>query len=202
MEKKPLKIFRSRWLECFTYMPVTAFVSLWGVVLSVFAYTLVVSDPVPPGRLVGMSALGLLVWFFFEYVMHRFLFHLRLQSRLGKSFLFVMHGNHHECPRDRYRNLMPAIVSVPLAGMLYGLFQAILGPSFGRSFFFGFLCGYVLYDGWHYATHQYRFSNRLLKYIQKHHLQHHYYAPDKNYAVTSPWVDKIFGSACKPTRKR
>lgn len=183
-------------------MPVMLFVGLWSVVLVAFAYTLVVSNPVPLWCLIEMSALGLLVWFFFEYVMHRFLFHWKSRFRLVQSFLFVMHGNHHKCPRDRYRNLMPAIVSVPLAVMLYYVCLIILGNVVGRSFFFGFLCGYVLYDGWHYATHQYRFSNRFLKYVQKHHLQHHYYAPDNNYAVTSPWIDKIFGSLCKPTRKR
>ena len=202
MENKRLKIFRSHWLECLTYMPIKVFIGLWSVVLSVYIYTLVLSRPVPLLYLIIGSLTGLVVWVFFEYVMHRFLFHLRLRSRLGQSFLFIMHGNHHVSPRDRYRNLMPAVVSVPLAIGLYYLYCTIMGPLFGRPFFLGFLCGYVLYDGWHYATHQYCFSNRILKSVQRHHLQHHYYDPDSNYGVTCPWIDRIFGTICKITRKR
>lgn len=120
-------------------MPIKVFIGLWSVVLSVYIYTLVLSRPVPLLYLIIGSLTGLVVWVFFEYVMHRFLFHLRLRSRLGQSFLFIMHGNHHVSPRDRYRNLMPAVVSVPLAAGLYYLYCTIMGPLFGRPFFFGFL---------------------------------------------------------------
>lgn len=44
---------------------------------------------------------------FFEYLMHRFVFHFLAESERARKFIYVLHGNHHEYPRDKERLFMP-----------------------------------------------------------------------------------------------
>ena len=182
-------------MERLTYMPFSVFVGMWFFVFCGLGYNLFV-HPVPFSWLWELIPAGLLTWFFFEYVMHRFLFHMKFHSAWGQRFVFIIHGNHHDFPQDRYRNLMPGIVSLPLAAGFEFLFCQLMGYNAGRLFFVGFVIGYVLYDGLHFAMHQRRFSNRLLRHIQIHHLRHHYHASNANYAVTAIMLDRLFASQC------
>ena len=50
---------------------------------------------------------GIFFWTFFEYMMHRFVFHLVTENPRTKRIAYIMHGNHHEFPRDRQRLFMP-----------------------------------------------------------------------------------------------
>lgn len=183
-------------------MPASMFGVLWSIVVLGYIYFALLGSGISFSCMVAALLSGIAVWGLFEYVMHRFLFHMHLTSRLGRTVLFVLHGNHHMFPRDRYRNLMPAIVSLPLAAAFYFVFISTMGQSFGRPFFLGFLCGYIAYDGWHYATHQHRFSNRILKSIQRHHLKHHYADSESNYGVTTPVFDALFHTVCRKTMER
>lgn len=177
-------------------MPLPVFLVLWSAIFICLLGDLVL-HPIPWIHFIVFAPAGLVWWFVFEYLMHRYLFHAQFKSSLGKYFIFAVHGNHHTCPRDCNRNLMPVIVSLPLAAMFAFIYNALMGHDNGRAFFWGFLLGYVQYDLFHYSMHQVVFSNRFLKSIQHHHLLHHYHDERKNYGVTTVVLDRMAGTLCQ-----
>lgn len=135
---------------------------------------------------------GLLGWTLFEYVMHRFLFHLDVPGAFGRRFAFVIHGCHHVDPGDPLRNVMPLSASVPYAAAMAALADLfvdradwLLVGGFGAL-------GYVAYDLSHWAFHQRRSRFHLFRYLQRHHWRHHAADASGNYAVTAPFWDWIF----------
>jgi 4-hydroxysphinganine ceramide fatty acyl 2-hydroxylase len=138
--------------------------------------------------------IGLFVWTFTEYIMHRFVFHYVPKNKIGLRLHFIFHGVHHDYPSDAKRLVLPPSVSIPLATGFYFLFDAILPPNYIFGFFPGFILGYLFYDISHYAIHHFNFKGNIWKKIKQHHMQHHYQSPDRGYGVSSPLWDKIFRS--------
>jgi sterol desaturase/sphingolipid hydroxylase (fatty acid hydroxylase superfamily) len=138
--------------------------------------------------------IGLFVWTFVEYIMHRFVFHYVPKNKFGLRLHFIFHGVHHDYPSDAKRLVLPPSVSIPLATIFYFLFNAILPTNYVFGFFPGFILGYLFYDISHYAIHHFNFKGNIWKKIKQHHMLHHYQSPDKGYGVSSPLWDKIFGS--------
>jgi 4-hydroxysphinganine ceramide fatty acyl 2-hydroxylase len=138
--------------------------------------------------------IGLFVWTFTEYIMHRFVFHYVPKNKIGLRLHFIFHGVHHDYPSDAKRLVLPPSVSIPLATGFYFLFNAILPPNYVFGFFPGFILGYLFYDISHYAIHHFNFKGNIWKKIKQHHMLHHYQAPDRGYGVSSPLWDKIFRS--------
>lgn len=138
--------------------------------------------------------IGLFVWTFTEYIMHRFVFHYVPKNKIGLRLHFIFHGVHHDYPSDAKRLVLPPSVSIPLATGFYFLFNAILPANYVFGFFPGFILGYLFYDISHYAIHHFNFKGKIWKSIKQHHMLHHYQTPSKGYGVSSPFWDKIFGS--------
>lgn len=184
-----IRLFQDERLERLTLISPRVFVVIWGIVLAVALWASwgVASLPVS----IALVLLGVIVWTLFEYVMHRFIFHLNLKSELGKWLIFLMHGNHHVEPGDRYRNIMPPIVSVWLAGAVWLAFVMVLGPV-GSLIFLGFAIGYVAYDSIHYACHQFPMRGPVLRQLRRHHIRHHYARREGNYAITAIFWDRLF----------
>jgi sterol desaturase/sphingolipid hydroxylase (fatty acid hydroxylase superfamily) len=141
-----------------------------------------------------MVILGLIVWTFAEYMLHRFIFHYKPNSHLGERIHFIFHGVHHDYPSDSRRLVMPPSVSLPLALLFYYLFLAIFGAEKVASFMPGFLTGYLFYDMTHYAVHHFNMHSKFWLAIKNHHMKHHYQNSDKGYGVSSPVWDKIIGT--------
>jgi 4-hydroxysphinganine ceramide fatty acyl 2-hydroxylase len=140
-------------------------------------------------------ALGLFIWTFVEYIMHRFVFHYAPPDKpWAQRMHFIFHGVHHDYPSDARRLVLPPSVSIPLATLFYFLFKAILPVYDIFAFFPGFILGYLFYDMTHYAIHHFNFKGNIWKKIKQHHMLHHYQDPDKGYGVSSPMWDKIFRS--------
>ena len=72
--------------------------------------------------IVGLVIFGLFIWTITEYLLHRFIFHLELKSKIGARIHFIFHGVHHDYPSDSRRLVMPPSVSIPLATLFYFLF--------------------------------------------------------------------------------
>jgi 4-hydroxysphinganine ceramide fatty acyl 2-hydroxylase len=139
--------------------------------------------------------LGIFIWTFVEYIMHRFVFHYAPPDKpWAQRMHFIFHGVHHDYPSDAKRLVLPPSVSIPLATLFYFLFEAILPVNYIFGFFPGFILGYLFYDISHYAIHHFNFKGDLWKKIKQHHMLHHYQDPDKGYGVSSPLWDKIFRS--------
>jgi len=136
---------------------------------------------------------GVMLWTLIEYLMHRFVFHLTPRNRLGVLFAYLIHGVHHAFPEDRRRWLMPPIVTVPVATVLFFVLRLLVGTA-SPPIFAGALFGYLVYDLLHYASHAGALGGRVPRYLRQHHLTHHYRLPETRFGVSSPLWDRVFGT--------
>ncbi|MDW3645899.1 MAG: sterol desaturase family protein [Bacteroidia bacterium] len=141
----------------------------------------------------GLFWFGLFFWTFFEYMMHKHVFHIVEHLPSAEKFQYLIHGIHHEYPRDKKRLIMPPLMSATLALFFIWLFRASLG-DFGYGFGAGFLSGYASYLSIHYATHVFQPPKNKLKKLWVHHAIHHYKDDSVAYGVSSPLWDWIFGT--------
>ena len=148
---------------------------------------------------IGLVAAGLFIWTFTEYSLHRWVFHYQPTSKWGQHIHFLVHGIHHDYPRDSTRLVMPPPVSLPLAALFALGFRAAFGGAW-EAIFAGFLIGYVIYDSIHYATHHWRMDGRVGGFLREYHLRHHFRDDDLGYGVSSPLWDYVFGTVATRTR--
>ncbi|BEV01878.1 sterol desaturase family protein [Novosphingobium olei] len=195
-----LRLFRSEALERLSVVSLTAFCATWAVALPVIAFV-GLSTAGFDLLVAPLFCAGVLVWSLFEYAMHRFAFHWSSEVAFVRSAVFVLHGNHHVNSNDPLRNLMPPIVSIPIAAAVWGLCVLALGAS-GTWLFLGFISGYVFYDVIHFGCHQWPMKGRIANVLKRHHMRHHHGSEAGNFAITTPLWDKLFGSTIKSQRKR
>jgi 4-hydroxysphinganine ceramide fatty acyl 2-hydroxylase len=149
--------------------------------------------------LAGVFAAGLFSWTFFEYILHRYIFHFVNDTKWAQRFHFLIHGVHHEYPKDKTRLVMPPLASVVIAVVFYLFFRVVLS-SYVYIFFSGFITGYMCYDMIHYILHAYRPAKNFTKFLWEYHNIHHFRHPDKAYGVSTPIWDFVFGTY--PPRKQ
>lgn len=188
------RMFKSDLLEPLSKVHFTVPLFIYVPVIVYLAYHAFYTYEIGILRFLSFFVIGLVVWSFTEYVLHRFVFHFTPRGKIMDRIHFIFHGVHHDYPQDRLRLVMPPSVSIPLALLLYFGFKLILPNSDLYAFFPGFMIGYLIYDIGHYAMHHYNFKSGLMKRIKQHHMLHHYADADKGYGVSSPLWDRIFGS--------
>lgn len=140
-----------------------------------------------------LFVIGMFFWSFTEYILHRFAFHYHPESEKGKKIHYLIHGNHHEYPRDRERLFMPAAPSLIIASTLFLLMFLILG-KYVFPFFPGFMFGYLLYGSMHYAIHAWNPPFKWMKGLWRNHHLHHYKNDDMGFGVSSTLWDHVFGT--------
>jgi sterol desaturase/sphingolipid hydroxylase (fatty acid hydroxylase superfamily) len=193
----PIRLFKSDFLEFFTHIHPAVVLVIWVPVALFFLVAGVRGGSlfrVPVG-----FAIGLIVWTFAEYTLHRFVFHFRPRSPRQERITFLFHGVHHAQPQCKTRLVMPPAVSIPLAFLFYGLYYILVGvllraPAWVGPLFSGFIVGYLAYDMIHYATHHFPMRQGYLKFLKRYHMQHHYKTPDRRFGVSSPVWDRVFGT--------
>jgi len=191
--KGQAQLFRSPVLEFFTKAPPLV---IWGIYLP-----FIIGLPIYAGSELGFSGGKIAIWFigamffwtFFEYLAHRYAFHLSPKSERTKKFVYIMHGNHHHFPRDRQRLFMPPLPSIILASALFALQYLILKENV-FVFFPGFILGYLLYASMHYAIHAWNPPFKWMKPLWRNHHLHHYKDEEKGFGVSSTVWDHIFGT--------
>lgn len=186
-----VRLFENPVLEYFSHInPATPIV----VFMPLIAWVLVSSNPRVYGWSYGAAILaGIILWTVTEYTIHRWAFHLEPQSSIGKRLHFLVHGIHHAYPRDSTRLVMPPLISLPLAGGFYLLFEGVLAP-YHQPVWIGFILGYVAYDTIHYAVHHMNLTSRIGRRLKQHHMHHHFVNPDRAYGVSNPFWDRIFAT--------
>ncbi len=190
--KGQARLFKNRYLEMMTKThPVVIYCMYFPVIFFMLYYGSAYKG-VPKLTEVVLFVAGIFFWSFFEYLMHRYVFHLVLESKAGKRFVYTMHGVHHEFPRDKERLFMPPVPSIFVSGAILLLMYAAMG-WYAMSFFPGFLLGYIIYGSMHYAIHAFAPPSWLKALWRNHHL-HHYKSPDKGFGVSSVLWDVVFGT--------
>lgn len=178
-------LFSNSFLELLTKTNPVVHVLTYGSAIVFFLYL----NTVDLSRGSIVFIVGFFSWTLIEYLMHRFLFHIK-ESR----FQYMIHGVHHEYPRDKERLMMPPLPGLILLLVFYGLWYLLVGRVNAPVFMAGFITGYVSYTFVHYIVHTWK-PVPGLKFLWSHHLKHHNpIYEDKAYGVSSPLWDYIFGT--------
>lgn len=210
-----VRMFRSNLLEAFSHIhPAVPHVIFIPVVAAMLwsGYQAGLSA----GWQVSLFVGGMFIWTGTEYIVHRFVFHApeRVEQQvretaarlptgepvlpalkgLRDTFYFIAHGVHHDFPNDSKRLVMAPPISIPLALLFYGTFRGLFGSGLTPPLFAGFISGYLVYDTVHYAVHHFSLKNPVLLYLKKLHFRHHYGDSTKDFGVSSPLWDVVWGT--------
>jgi sterol desaturase/sphingolipid hydroxylase (fatty acid hydroxylase superfamily) len=199
---KSIRLFKSPFLEKFSHVhPLTPLV-IWTPVVVWFLWRALTVDGISPLAVLGLGIGALLVWSLTEYVLHRMIFHFKPEGELQERLQFIIHGLHHADPVDPTRLVMPPIVSIFLAFMLFPLFRSALGPVYVDPFFAFFVVGYLCYDYIHYSVHHFTPRTRVGKFLKQSHMIHHYVNHELRWGVSSPLWDWVFGTYAEPVTSK
>jgi len=91
--------------------------------------------------------------------------------------------------------VMTPSVSIPLAVFFFFVFWLAFGAGAGPALFGGFTFGYLVYDTIHYAVHHFSLHGRMMLYLKKKHLRHHYQNSRRDFGVSTPLWDWILRTA-------
>jgi 4-hydroxysphinganine ceramide fatty acyl 2-hydroxylase len=195
-----VRMFKNDFLEALSKVHFTVPLYIYLPVVGYFLYRSIYEFQISFGTIIALVLIGIFVWTFAEYTLHRFIFHFPAKSKFGERIHFIFHGVHHDYPSDSKRLVMPPSVSIPLAALFYYLFYLVFGNVLVAPFFVGFIVGYLFYDMTHYAVHHFNIHNKFWLAIKKHHIRHHYENPALGFGVSSPLWDDIIGTNF-PTKK-
>ena len=193
--KGQARLFRNDYMEMMTKTHPFVIYCIYFPAIAFMLYTGVVKRGIPAGLEAILFFSGVLFWTFFEYLMHRYLFHMIVDSPRAKKFVYTMHGVHHEYPRDKERLFMPPVPSIIVSSIIFVIMYGLMGWK-ALSFFPGFAFGYIAYGSMHYAIHAYA-PPKFLKALWRNHHLHHYKAPEKGFGVSSVLWDIVFKTVPK-----
>ena len=146
-------------------------------------------------RIAILITIGFIFWSFIEYGLHRFIFHYDAQSAFGRKFLYLVHISHHDNPESKKKTFAILFLTGPISIAYWLLGWVATGSWVSASYLFlGMATGYFCYDWLHFQCHHGKSQLRVMRYLKKYHLLHHYKTPELRFGVTSPLVDLIFGT--------
>lgn len=149
------------------------------------------------GLIAFMFAWGMIFWLFFEYSLHRWIFHWNSTSYFGNIVHFLIHGHHHITPMDTERVVFPPVPALILGSPFWYWIPRIMGVH-GYPWLVGFVVGYLIYDMTHFWIHQAVPKNSFLKQQKRRHVHHHYFQPTVNFGISNPLFDYVFNTIKEP----
>jgi 4-hydroxysphinganine ceramide fatty acyl 2-hydroxylase len=137
---------------------------------------------------------GVVAWTFFEYAVHRWLYHTRFRSPRMRWLFETFHLYHHRNLADG-RVLNARLFSWPSVLTFAVLFWcAAPTTALAAATHLGMLGAYVFYEWVHHAIHLKPHPRGYLAFIQRYHLHHHYKKWNANFGNTSPLWDVLLGT--------
>jgi sterol desaturase/sphingolipid hydroxylase (fatty acid hydroxylase superfamily) len=187
------QLFRNPVLEKLSRTHISIPLIIFLTFSAVLLYWSVTHTSLSAWQTIGMFFLGILSFTWVEYNVHRYVFHMPAYNRTRAKLQYMIHGVHHEFPKDKDRLAMPPLVSVTVATVLLLIFRIILG-DLAFSFLPGFIVGYAGYLSIHYTVHVFQPPKNLLKFLWVNHGKHHYKNGDIVFGVSSPLWDYVYGT--------
>jgi sterol desaturase/sphingolipid hydroxylase (fatty acid hydroxylase superfamily) len=128
---------------------------------------------------------GMFIFSFFEYFVHRWLFHGSVR------IMAEGHCAHHLNPMgyDSLPFFLPAMVLL----ILTGIFVLLMPPENAFLLTGTITFDYAIYGLSHFAIHHVHFQRSWAKHWSAHHLIHHR-NPANNFGVTTPLWDVLLGT--------
>jgi sterol desaturase/sphingolipid hydroxylase (fatty acid hydroxylase superfamily) len=133
---------------------------------------------------------GLGGWTLLEYVIHRPFGHLPG----GKTLIAREHTRHHQ--DILYFSPVPLKIrgAVPVLAILGGGAALALDPAFALGFVVAVASGWTAYEVLHQSIHVRGPRTWYGRWAAKNHLYHHFGRPNRNFGVTTPLWDFVFGT--------
>ncbi len=191
--KGQAQLFENPYLEMLTKTNPIVIWSMYIPILSFILYTAYSKFQYSAGTIIGLFVAGVFFWTFFEYLAHRYIFHMISESPRMKRFAYILHGNHHHYPRDRERLFMPPVPSLIISSTILGIMYLFMGAK-AFMFFPGFMFGYLMYGTMHYAIHAFNPPFKWMKPLWRNHHLHHYKDEHHGFGVSSTLWDHVFGT--------
>lgn len=191
--KGQAQLFENPYLEMLTKTNPIVIWSMYIPILSFILYTAYSKFQYSAGTIIGLFVAGVFFWTFFEYLAHRYIFHMISESPRMKRFAYILHGNHHHYPRDRERLFMPPVPSLIISSTILGIMYLFMGAK-AFMFFPGFMVGYLMYGTMHYAIHAFNPPFKWMKPLWRNHHLHHYKDEHHGFGVSSTLWDHVFGT--------
>ena len=143
---------------------------------------------------VGAAVAGAVSWTAAEYGLHRFAMH----ELRGRGLASREHLKHHAdvtyfSPASK--KLLSAAGTTALA---FPLASAAMGRRWATAFTTGMITMYFGYEVAHRRTHTHPPRHEFGRWMRRSHLHHHFGAPMRNFGVTSPVWDRVFGTYDEP----
>lgn len=91
-----------------------------------------------------------------------------------------------------------ALSASATAAIAYPLAAAVAGRRWAALFTTTMISTYFGYEVAHRRTHTHPPTNRYGRWARRSHLHHHFGAPMRNFGVTSPVWDRVFGTYDEP----
>lgn len=140
-------------------------------------------------KVLALTALGVFIYSFTEYVFHRWLYHEN-STPFAKG-----HGLHHEQPKGLLG--LPWYFPYPvIIGAYYGLAYLFQAPGAVGVLMGAWWLGFIGYCAVHHSTHHFNFRNKWFQNIKKHHRIHHV-REETNFGVITTLWDKVFRTEYK-----
>ena len=94
---------------------------------------------------------GMFMWSFFEYMLHRHLFHAERTWMPDHPWViachFVLNGIHHAYPQDAYRTTFPALPLFPILYIFMVTPVRLFTPDYYEdAYLAGLMFGYLVYE--------------------------------------------------------
>lgn len=191
-EKIQGRIFSNSFLESLTKSNPTTTILFYTAIISLFLFLNFRYTSLAINTTGALYIMGLFTWTLIEYFLHRYIFHIDNYLPFMKRFHYIVHGVHHEKPRDHQRLFMPPVPGTILAIIIFSFWYIFLGTK-TFAFMAGISNGYLLYSYIHFSVHTKPVYDPLRK-LWKHHALHHFKYSDKAFGVSSPLWDIIFGT--------
>ncbi|XP_069111790.1 fatty acid 2-hydroxylase-like [Argopecten irradians] len=209
-EDKHIRLFHSDFYEYFSQCPWYIVPIYWVPWLFIFlykSYSLLSENPClfpdsqygiefKPIHMPLIFLLGLISWTFDEYIIHRWMFHLRPPSNspLLVTVHFLLHGQHHKTPLDKKRLVFPPVPATILGITLYSIYATVIPHAITMSLAAGTVTGYIIYDLTHYFLHHGRPTLPYFQSLKKYHVKHHFENQQLGFGISSKLWDYPFGT--------
>jgi sterol desaturase/sphingolipid hydroxylase (fatty acid hydroxylase superfamily) len=137
---------------------------------------------------------GAASWTLVEYALHRGAMH----EMRGRGLPSVEHLGHHAdvtyfSPASKKFGSAAATTAVA-----YPLMVVTVGRRRAVAFTVGLITMYFAYEIAHRRTHTHPPRGRYGRWARRNHMHHHFAAPMRNFGVTSPVWDRLFGTHDSP----
>jgi len=197
LDRPSLRYFDNPLLEMFTrcawyYVPI-----VWLPIIFMLFY-FAVANGLPIWAIPLFMITGPVTWNFFEYELHKKVFHMNPSNFYTRIIHFLLHGYHHIAPMDHLRLTFPPVPAAIIGSFIYIFAGIIFLPlHLSLSIMGGIITGYVYYDLMHYYLHHAPPEFSLAKELKIHHLYHHYKDDTYNYGI-SMWLFDYLNSSFDP----